>query len=201
MSLEVASCTLVTLLLGQQSWDFDPCNANRRESIAPAVAVQIYYSNKATASEDLTFSIWEVSIAAQLVQCLAILTVCVPNFKPFLDSLESGQIRVDDLRRQGKSSNNSYPTNDLGHSGSKSAYSWSRPQKTIDAAAPTSSDTMHNDVHELTELGNKSVDRGVSNKQKASWDGQSHKSHSSQTILIHQTWQVEVENLHRKTDS
>ncbi|KAI3573918.1 hypothetical protein IWW34DRAFT_810158 [Fusarium oxysporum f. sp. albedinis] len=69
--------------------------------IIPAVAVQIYLSNKAFASTDFTFANWEAAIALQLVQCLSIVTVCIPSFRPLFNSLESGQIRIDDLRRQG----------------------------------------------------------------------------------------------------
>ncbi|KAH7191153.1 hypothetical protein DER44DRAFT_678001 [Fusarium oxysporum] len=70
--------------------------------ITPAIAVQIYHSNKAFASTDFTFANWEAAIALQLVQCLSIVTVCIPSFRPLFNSLESGQIRIDDLRRQGK---------------------------------------------------------------------------------------------------
>ncbi|KAI5456219.1 hypothetical protein BGZ63DRAFT_435722 [Mariannaea sp. PMI_226] len=156
--------------------------------VVPAVVVQIIYSNRAFASDDFTFSAWEAAITVQLVQCLAIFTVCVPNLKPFLDSLESGQNRVDDLRRQGKSSSNGYATYKPGHSGYRSAQnsamaSRSRPAEAIDElATSTSQRNMRGDVHELAK--------------KESWDGQSHISHTSQTILIHQTWQVDVQSVH-----
>ncbi|KAH7201341.1 hypothetical protein DER44DRAFT_869959 [Fusarium oxysporum] len=70
--------------------------------LIPAIAVQIYLSNKAFSSTDLTFAYWEAAISLQLVQCLSIVTVCVPSFRPLFNSLESGQIRIDDLRRQGQ---------------------------------------------------------------------------------------------------
>ncbi|KAH8684043.1 hypothetical protein BGZ61DRAFT_507586 [Ilyonectria robusta] len=181
------------------------CVFGSRIFVVPAVAVQIYYSNKAFASDDLSFSLWEASITIQLVQCLAIFTVCVPNLKPFLDSLESGQIRIDDLRRQGKSSSNGYPTYRPGaHSGYKSAQhsglgSRSRPHDTIDEPITTiSQHSQHSNVHELVDMS-KSTKRGVAlttDGQKKSWDSQSHQSHSSQTILVHQTWQVDVQSMH-----
>ncbi|EWZ28884.1 hypothetical protein FOZG_17441 [Fusarium oxysporum Fo47] len=82
---------------------------NDGKSVTPAIAVQIYHSNKAFASTDFTFANWKAAIALQLVQCLSIVTVCIPSFNPLFNGLESGQIRIDDLRRQGKSGISSYP--------------------------------------------------------------------------------------------
>ncbi|EXL65375.1 hypothetical protein FOPG_18395 [Fusarium oxysporum f. sp. conglutinans race 2 54008] len=73
--------------------------------VIPAIAVQIYHSNKAFASTDVTFANWEAAIALQLVQCLSIVTICIPSFRPLLNSLESGQIRIDDLRRRAQCTN------------------------------------------------------------------------------------------------
>ncbi|KAF5019814.1 hypothetical protein F66182_8183 [Fusarium sp. NRRL 66182] len=166
------------------------------ESVAPAIVAQIFYSNKAFASADHSFAIWPASVTIQLVQCLAILTVCLPNFKPFLDSLESGQIRVDDLRRQGKSSSNGYPTNRPGYAGykrrnghSSAAHSRSRPfTSSRDASA---SGTQRSEIHEMQDFSQPEA----KNRREENWDGQSGSSHSSQKILIHQTWQVDIENM------
>ncbi|KAH7121472.1 hypothetical protein EDB81DRAFT_229582 [Dactylonectria macrodidyma] len=181
--------------------------------VTPAIAVQIYYSNKAFASSDPSFSLWEAAITIQLVQCLAIFTVCVPNLKPFLDSLESGQIRIDDLRRQGKTSSNGYPTYKAGHSGYRSGQnsglggsrsgqnsgSRSRSRQPDDSIISHSQRSQHSDVHEMVNLsGSRSKTRAVAETKhgkKTSWDGQSHGSHSSQTILVHQSWQVDVQNM------
>ncbi|KAF4983787.1 hypothetical protein FZEAL_871 [Fusarium zealandicum] len=170
--------------------------------VTPAIAVQLYFSNRAFASTDLTFSIWEAAVAIQLVQCLAILTVCVPNFKPFLDSVQSGQIRIDDLRRQGKSSSNGYPTYRPGYATHKSAQnnahmSNARPFRSI--VEPATTQSQRSEVHEMVKLPkHKTKDAGkkTPEEQSANWDGQSHTSHSSQTILVRQSWQVEVQNMH-----
>jgi hypothetical protein len=45
---------------------------------------------------------WLTTIAIMLVENLSIMTACVPYLKPFLESLESGLIRNDDLRRRGE---------------------------------------------------------------------------------------------------
>ncbi|WKT54019.1 hypothetical protein QSH57_004603 [Fusarium oxysporum f. sp. vasinfectum] len=155
--------------------------------VTPAIVAQIHYSNKAFDSADHSFSIWPASITIQLVQCLTILTVCLPNFKPFLDSLESGQIRVDDLRRQGKTSSNGYPTNKPCYAGYKSKSGQSSRSRAPDHA----SKTQRSEIHEMEDFTKK-----PRHDHERSWDGQSRSSHSSQKILIHQTWQVDVETTH-----
>ena len=68
----------------------------------------------------------------QLVQNLGIITACVPYIKPFLESLESGMIRTDDLRRRGVTAaygyNASNSENSRPHgSASPSSYSSHKP--------------------------------------------------------------------------
>ncbi|KAM0446196.1 hypothetical protein ACHAQK_001112 [Fusarium lateritium] len=163
--------------------------------VTPAIAAQIHYSNKTFASADHSFAIWPASVAIQLVQCLAILTVCLPNFKPFLDSLESGQIRVDDLRRQGKSSSNGYPTNNPGYGKYKTKTGQSNKSHAfVSSHEHGVSRAQRSEIHEMEDFGKK-----ARHDHEASWDGQSRSSHSSQKILIHQTWQVDIESTHDAT--
>ncbi|QPC58063.1 hypothetical protein HYE67_000294 [Fusarium culmorum] len=162
--------------------------------VTPAIAAQIHYSNKAFASDDHSFAIWPASITIQLVQCLAILTVCLPNFKPFLDSLESGQIRVDDLRRQGKSSSNGYPTNKPDYAGGyKSNNKTGHSNRSRALTGGGGSRAQRSEIHEMEDFATRSKPRHEHDK---SWDGQSRSSHSSQKILIQQTWQVDIESTH-----
>lgn len=158
---------------------------------------------------------WKLAVSVQVVQCLSILTICIPNLKPFLDNLESGQIRVDDLRRQGKSSSNGYGSNRGYRSGQNSSgpgnsknskNSNSRSPHTIDALASATS--QKSKLFELVEIpkgkrgnGNSSAEgtrhdgKDSSKDSTVAWDGQ---SHTSQTILIQQTktWHVDVESRH-----
>lgn len=52
-------------------------------------------------------------LTSQLVQNLSIMMACVPYLKPLLESVESGMIRVDDLKRKkaGSYVSNSLSTN------------------------------------------------------------------------------------------
>jgi hypothetical protein len=66
-----------------------------------AIAWQMVALNRATGSSDLTYALWSVATAMVLTQCLSIVTACIPYLKPFYQSLESGMIRSDDMRRRG----------------------------------------------------------------------------------------------------
>lgn len=70
------------------------------DSVIAAAICQIIYLNRIKPSGDLTFEIWPVTVCTQIVQCLSIVTTCLVYLRPFLDSLETGFIRVGDLRRQ-----------------------------------------------------------------------------------------------------
>ena len=67
--------------------------------IAAAIA-QIAYLNRSSTALDPTFESWPAVLCAQIVQNLGIITACIPYLKPFLESLESGLIRSDDLRQR-----------------------------------------------------------------------------------------------------
>ncbi|RDL32063.1 uncharacterized protein BP5553_09465 [Venustampulla echinocandica] len=76
------------------------CFACRFFVIGASIA-QVIFLHRARGSHDLTFSSWQLAICTQLMQCLSIGTACIPYLRPFLDSLESGLLRSDDLRRRG----------------------------------------------------------------------------------------------------
>lgn len=52
-------------------------------------------------TDDMTYNLWPVALCNQFVQNLGIVVSCIPYIKPLLESLESGMIRTDDLRRLG----------------------------------------------------------------------------------------------------
>ncbi|KAH0594423.1 hypothetical protein MHUMG1_07773 [Metarhizium humberi] len=158
--------------------------------VAPALVFQIMFSGKSLATADPSFDMWKWSVIMAVVQCLNILTICIPNLKPFLDSLQSGQIRIDDLRRQGKSSSNGYGS----HQGSGNKCGQS-------SRSNGGQDTVTSQKSKLLELVEVPKQRKAKDTPKralssqdgsAAWDGQ---SHTSQTILIQQTktWHVDVE--------
>ncbi|KAL7771118.1 hypothetical protein CFE70_001060 [Pyrenophora teres f. teres 0-1] len=71
--------------------------------------------------EDLTLGYWRSSICNQIVQCLAIVTTCLPYTKLFMEGFESGLMRLDDLRRRGeqttKEDSKGYQLMDMSRSG------------------------------------------------------------------------------------
>ena len=44
---------------------------------------------------------WTVILCTQIVQCLSLTSACFLYLKPFLESVESGFMRADDIRRRG----------------------------------------------------------------------------------------------------
>ena len=57
---------------------------------------------------DPTFDLWPVSICTQCIQCLEIIAASCLYLRPLLDSLDSGFMRGDDLRRRGESTAGTY---------------------------------------------------------------------------------------------
>ena len=70
-------------------------------SVTPGVITQLIYLNRTSGVSDATYMLWRVVICDVVVQNMSIITACIPYLKPFIQSLESGMIRTDDLRRRG----------------------------------------------------------------------------------------------------
>ncbi|KAJ5529125.1 hypothetical protein N7527_002518 [Penicillium freii] len=66
-----------------------------------AIIFQLVYA-RATARGDFTYDAWAVAVSTQVAQTVSILTACSPQFKPFLDSLQSSGMRL------GMTSSNNY---------------------------------------------------------------------------------------------
>lgn len=135
---------------------------------------------------------WQAIVTAQVVQCLSIVTACVPYLKPFLDSLESGQMRADDLRRRGKMGISGY-----GGSGSNQQSGGTAGAKPALVDATASSSSQKSELHEMLDIPEDkrcivTATAAGAKDPTAGWDGQ---SHTSQTVLIKQTrtWDVDVE--------
>ncbi|KHO00279.1 uncharacterized protein MAM_02202 [Metarhizium album ARSEF 1941] len=162
--------------------------------VTPALLFQIIYSEKSLSTADPSFDLWEWSVIMSVVQCLSILTICIPNLKPFLDSLHSGQMRVDDLRRRGKSGSSYQRSGDKSKQTSGSNASGGRSNGGQDTAV-----LQNSRLFELVEIPKQRKAKDDPHKGglksqdgTAAWDGE---SHTSQTILIQQTktWHVDVE--------
>ncbi|TQV93819.1 hypothetical protein V2A60_004018 [Cordyceps javanica] len=163
--------------------------------IVPAAVCHIVYLHiaaKRFGSTGETFDFWPPVIIRQVVQCLSIATACVPYLKPFLDNLESGQMRAGDALLYIKSGS--------GNSANKSSR-----KKTVAnshggaTGAPKSSDPGSSRTarpYELSSISNnpkgtKATTTIVHDDAQPSWDGQ---SQSSQTVLVQQSWRVDVES-------
>ncbi|RAR15001.1 gaba permease [Stemphylium lycopersici] len=90
-----------------------------------AAATQLYFFHRESKDQnhkvDLTLGYWRSSICSQALQCLAIVTTCLPYTKLFMEGFESGLMRLDDLRRRGehtsKDDSKGYQLMDISRSG------------------------------------------------------------------------------------
>ncbi|KAJ3496005.1 hypothetical protein NLG97_g2980 [Lecanicillium saksenae] len=162
--------------------------------IIPAAVCHIVYIQRAATAfktTNDTFEFWPPVIIKQVVQCLSIATACIPYLKPFLDSLESGQMRAGDALLYIKS----------GSGGSANKSSRSRKKTAGNSHSRISAPTLSNPrpsttkPFELADISNnpkgtKATTTIMHDDAQPLWDGQ---SQSSQTVLVQQSWRVDVE--------
>lgn len=63
-------------------------NRDGAPSVIIAIIFQLVYATE-TSEGDYTYDAWTLTISTQVAQCVSIVTACSPQFKPFLDSLQS----------------------------------------------------------------------------------------------------------------
>ena len=66
-------------------------------SVITAIVVHITTLNSSFAANDNTYESWIATIASQVAICMSNVTACSPQFKPFLESLQSSGMRLDTL--------------------------------------------------------------------------------------------------------
>ncbi|KAL9113473.1 MAG: hypothetical protein Q9227_002514 [Pyrenula ochraceoflavens] len=67
-----------------------------------ATVAHIYFTTRVSTPILIgaAFRGWPQTVTAQVVQSLNIVTVCIPYLRPFYESLQSGMLGADDLRRR-----------------------------------------------------------------------------------------------------
>lgn len=161
-----------------------------------AIVVQLVYANRALGRQDLTHSTWQLVLSTQFVQNLSVVTACVPSLKPFFDSLETGFMRNDDLRRQ-HSEGMYNPNNE------RSRFPNSLRYKVSKASSWVHGTLFSNKAHELEENPHHHISKepyfgtGTTNMAtavggKRDSDAESYTSRS-QFVRMTKTWTVESE--------
>ncbi|KAI1337250.1 hypothetical protein F5Y15DRAFT_390719 [Xylariaceae sp. FL0016] len=64
--------------------------------VVAAAAAQLSAFRATVLDRDIAYSLWLPTVLNQVVICLSIVTACLPYLKPFMASLDSGILRVDD---------------------------------------------------------------------------------------------------------
>ena len=134
-------------------------------------------------TSDATFDCWPFVVTAEVIQCLAILTACIPYLKPFMESMESGLIRADDLRRRGVHGNSNGYGNSKNSKGSKSSknFNFSLPLKDR-LTSSTNNTRSGNGENASTAFA--VFDRNTNQHLSTEWDEE---SRSSRSKIIKQT--------------
>ncbi|CAG8277287.1 unnamed protein product [Penicillium nalgiovense] len=136
-------------------------------SVIIAIIFQLAYASQ-TSSGDFTFDAWSVAIATQVAQAMSIVTACSPQFKPFLDSLQSTGMGL------GMTSSN--------NNGSKHKTYGMSTFKTSRRTADTRSET-----HELVSVPHEETHRTMVTSAPDE-DAESQSSQSN--IIVETTWIV-----------
>ena len=105
---------------------------DRRDIVA--TAVQMAYIGGFSSSNP-TRDLWKWTLMTQIIECITILTSCVPYLRPLLESIPSGLYGSDELRRRDNTSDVGYSRKNGGSyqlssadSKTEGASSRSRPQ-------------------------------------------------------------------------
>lgn len=154
----------------------------------------IYFYKRALDSKHPIFDMWQPTIIIQVIQCMSVMATCIPYLKPFMDSLQSGQMNASEIT--GTRTAGSYGRSRSGYTSQGSGLRGNTAIGLTSVTAMATKASHRRQKYEMIDM-DKSADRG--NKKKAagtpataggSWDGQ---SHNSQTVLVEQTWRVDVE--------
>ncbi|KAL8932201.1 MAG: hypothetical protein Q9211_006463 [Gyalolechia sp. 1 TL-2023] len=159
-----------------------------------AIIVQLVYVNRTRDSADETFDTWPTLLCAETVQSLSIITACIPCMKPFLESLESGMLRSDDLRRRGMGGSNSYGSHHLSDLSKSSGKSMSKSSGKSNGKKDKSpySPTPSNNNKYFKALPNVSTVVSVNGTEDRERGRDSDSQNSSSRIIKYtRTWAVE----------
>ncbi|KAK7187760.1 hypothetical protein PSPO01_05962 [Paraphaeosphaeria sporulosa] len=75
-----------------------------------ATAIQLAYT-PAFNDPNITRALWKWTLTAQVIECVTIITSCVPYLRPLLESLPTGMYGADEYRRRGTASELGYSRN------------------------------------------------------------------------------------------
>ncbi|EQK99678.1 choline transport protein [Ophiocordyceps sinensis CO18] len=137
--------------------------------VIPAVVCHAVYLLGANGSPNATLDLWQPPVIMQVVQCISIMVTCLPYLKPFLESLESGQMTLG-IKEGIGSVDRSHPSdsNTLATLASRASH---RRYEKLDRTAVTNTTTT-------TAVG----------------DAPCPRSQQLEGIVIHQSWVVRVES-------
>ncbi|KUJ11513.1 uncharacterized protein LY89DRAFT_688749 [Mollisia scopiformis] len=106
-----------------------------RVFVVAALIVQLALYRHAYESSDFLFKSWGAVTASEIVLCLSYVAPCLPYLRPFLESLDSGMLRNDGIRRLGHGEAESKAS---GSKGSGSSYGLQPVSNSAEKKSPPS---------------------------------------------------------------
>ena len=174
--------------------------------VVSAAIVRIVYLTKISNTGDLTLEAWPTALCALIEESLSVIAACIPYLKPFLDSLESGMMNNDKLRREGL-------TELYGHNKSRATCSQEAKETSRQNARANLEDylelgsvTHDNDKDDGVYTGHGVLPRSIDVypeshdlglKRNHEWDSE---SQTSQTKFIRKTTTLTMSNTPRESD-
>ncbi|KAG8413526.1 hypothetical protein J3459_015271 [Metarhizium acridum] len=156
--------------------------------VTPAIIGHMVVFHDIIDKGDATFHMALPTILAQLVQCLSIVTACAPYLKPFLDSFKSGAMIAVDA-----SSQNTGAKSKSGSGKYAAAASAQNSKQRRDSLLGRGASRRGDGDIELGSIPASKTATTVTANQDVSAEGWDRRSHTSQTVLVQQSWQVDIE--------
>ena len=188
----------VDVLLSLPALHADSCKLSKRHaflqviinefgSVVGGILTQMVFANRLSGTTDISFDLWPTVLCTQTVLTFNLVTASIPYLRPFLESLESGMLRSDDLRRRGL--DDSY--------GSSMSGSRKRSIFTLKGSDPVGN------VVPAIALRPLNGTKHTATVETEPWRGDDVQSTSSQTRIINHTttWEVNSEPMRASSSS
>ena len=172
--------------------------------VVSTAAVRLFCITNLSYKGNFTLRAWPAALSALIGENLSVVTACIPYLKPFLDSLQSGMMDNEKLRREGQSK--LYSDTESGRS-QKTRETFQKPSggKSVNYLEldPITRDDANNDgvytgpIVPARSINVSSQSNGLDARVNREWDSE---SRTSRTEFIRKTTTLTLTNAPRILD-
>ncbi|KKA18757.1 hypothetical protein T310_7279 [Rasamsonia emersonii CBS 393.64] len=141
--------------------------------VVVAVIIQLAYLNHAAHTGQSLLESWQNVVCSEVVQCLSIVGTCLPQFKPFLESLQSSGMRLYDIPGTTR----------------KYGYGYGTPRGLNSHKSPQASHRGGGTIHELISVPQRLETTVTAGGKDKDWEVSSQSSYA-RIIRETKTWSV-----------